>query len=165
MQDSSVQVTRQPKGITVCWTRSRLCAGPVRTLQPSAATRYVSLFLAQAPELPVSTCSRCRTTLRGTAGATPPKVKITWDHHVYLSTYAVQYVHVSSVWPCECLVQRKLSIVHSAFCRCCFYLPFFWLHVLMYNLEPFVLMWELLFLHLIIITTFSCDHEMLPEFK
>lgn len=76
LQVSWAQVTRQPKGITVCWTRSRLCVGPVRTLQPSAATRYVSLFLAQAPEHPVSTCSRCLTTLRETAGATPPKVKI-----------------------------------------------------------------------------------------
>lgn len=77
MQGSWVQVTRQPRGIMACWTRFRLCVGPVRTLQPLVATRYVSLCSAQGPELPVSTCSRCLTTRRATAGATPPKVKFT----------------------------------------------------------------------------------------
>lgn len=77
LQASWVQETRQPKGITVCWTRSKLCVGPARTLRPSAATRYVSLCLARGPELPVSTCSHYLTTLRATAGATPPKVRIT----------------------------------------------------------------------------------------
>lgn len=101
LQGSWAQVTRQPKGITVCWTRSRLCVGPVRTLQPSAATRYVSLCLARAPVPPVLTCSRCLTTRRATAGATPPKVQITWgcmrDLHVYLTVH----VHFSSARPCE----------------------------------------------------------------
>ncbi len=116
-------MTRQPKGITACWTRSRLCVGPVRTLQPSAATHYVSLCLVQVPELPVSTSLRCLTTRRATAGATPPKVKISRDFthelYVHLSVRAVIHVH-----PCECLTQRKLNTSDSLSFQMLFYYVF-----------------------------------------
>lgn len=105
VQVSWVQVTRLQKGITVCWTWSRLCVGPVRTLQPSAATRYVSLCLAQVLEPPVSTCSRCLTTLRATAGATPPKVKIIsqWGIHEVSLCICMQYFCISMLYVCVCI--------------------------------------------------------------
>lgn len=115
MQDSWVQGTRLPKGIMACWTWSRLCVGPVRTLPPLVGTRCVSLCLALVLGLPVSTCLHCLTTLKATGGATQPKVKM--SHHV------VHFMNILSLhtFPCVCvrqycpthvsLVQRKPNIL------------------------------------------------------
>lgn len=64
LKDFLVQVTRQQKGTTACWIRSRLCAGWKRTSQPSEETRAGSLCLDRGPGPRASACSPCLTTLR-----------------------------------------------------------------------------------------------------
>ena len=120
MQGSWVQVTRQPRGIMVCWTRSRLCAGRVRTSQPSAAIRYGSPCLARAPELPVSTCSRCLTTPRATGGATPPKVKKNLSHHWSLMGSSCLFKYVCSTEGGVTDVVQKLNIDSISLPTCVF---------------------------------------------
>ena len=73
-QASWARETKRPRGTTASSTWSRLSAGPVRTLRPLAATPCASQCLAQGPGRRVSTSWRSPTTLRATAGVTPPKV-------------------------------------------------------------------------------------------